>query len=90
MNCPICFETTLHIFQNVCQHSWCKSCQNKLIQHNFTTCPLCRCSIYLKKELNTPKERFLWVLHGGKILPRWYRKHKKRTSNNTKKYILAY
>lgn len=90
MECPICFESTLHIFKNICQHSWCKKCQNKLIHHNLTNCPICRCDIYLKKELDTAKERFLWTIHGGKILPRWYRKYRKRTSNNTKKYILAH
>lgn len=87
MYCPICFQTSTHIFKNVCSHIWCKSCQLKLIQHNLTTCPICRHEIFLKKQLNTPEKRILWALNGGKVLPRWIKKYKKHLQNNTDIYI---
>lgn len=89
MECPICLSNNLHIFQNVCQHTWCKTCHKKLIDYSMTKCPLCRCNIYLKKPLKTAKERFLWEIHGGKILPRWLKKHQ-RSTIKLQKYILAY
>ncbi len=90
MTCPICFSNDIHIFTNVCSHSWCKTCHSKLIFHNITSCPMCRHKIYLKKQLNTPEQRFMWTLYGGKVIPRWIFKYNKRSENKSKKYILAY
>ena len=87
MYCPICFNMSTHIFQNLCHHTWCKSCQLKLIKHNLTKCPFCRHDIFLKKKLNTQEKRILWAINGGKVVPRWMKKHKKYLQNNTKKYI---
>ena len=79
--CPICFESNVHIFTNVCSHSWCKDCQKKLVDRFHTTCVLCRHPIYLKKTPANPSGRVMWKLHGGRVVPRWYKKRlkKKRT-----------
>jgi hypothetical protein len=61
-----------------------------MIRHHITSCPLCRHQIYLKKQLKTANERFLWIIHGGKILPKWIAKQTKRSENKSKKYILSY
>lgn len=64
MECPICFKSTMSIFENVCRHTWCKECHQKMICYNHTTCPLCRDPIQLKKPLQRPKY-IDWLVHGG-------------------------
>lgn len=85
IECPICFEKRLRIFENECGHNWCKSCHFKLLGHLHTTCPLCRNPIYLKKPPKDSQITFLWLVNGGKIRPRWYKKYKYRQKKSVEK-----
>ena len=64
MECPVCFECRISVFQNRCTHTWCKECHHKMIQHNHTTCPICRHPIILKKKPERPKYMD-WLVNGG-------------------------
>ena len=79
MECPICFDTTVSIFENTCGHQWCKKCHQKMIQIHHHTCPLCRDEILLNKR--PPHNAYIeWLLNGGEPVYRW------RTKRYRKKY----
>lgn len=79
MQCPICYNDDLSIFSNSCGHTWCKTCHQKLIKFNLTSCPLCRENIILQKHL--PRNDYIeWLINGGEPMYRW------RTKKHRKKY----
>jgi len=79
MECPICFGVYYSIFSNSCGHTWCKQCHQKLIHFNHTSCPLCRETIVLQKQLPTNKY-IEWLINGGEPMYVW------RTKKHRKKY----
>ena len=84
--CPICYNTSVHIFENAfCKHKWCKDCHKQLIMYTHTSCVMCRQPIFLKKRLQDAYGRFLWHTNGGKVMPKWLKKYKKRLSNSVVK-----
>ena len=64
--CPVCYEYTVSVFTNTCQHSWCKSCHQLLIHHKHINCPICRDPIQLKRR-PTPKNEYI---KGGSLRER--------------------
>lgn len=77
--CPICLDYKKSIFTNICGHSWCKNCHQKMISHSHTTCPLCRQTIILQKT--PPTNTYIeWLLNGGEPTHVW------RTKKHRKKY----
>ncbi len=78
MECPICYNTSVSIFTNVCNHSWCKECHNRMISVNHTTCCICREAIILPHKMRKHNTYIHWLLNGGEPALRWRPKRYRR------------
>ncbi len=77
--CPVCYEYTVSVFTNTCQHSWCKSCHQRMMDHKHTDCPLCRETIVLPYSPKIKQNFYIeWLLNGGEPMLRWRPKRYRR------------
>ncbi len=85
--CPICLDDSISIFTNVCNHSWCKACHERLLAHNHTECVICRHAIILPTKYRERRNFYIeWLLSGGEPVLRWRPKRYRRGRFHDYKY----
>lgn len=83
--CGICYTSQHYWYESVCNHSWCLTCYNKMMQMNLHACPFCR---HECKPVVEPSPYILYLLSGGEPTIKWRTKrHKKKYRRNSIKNI---